>query len=79
MGEAALRDYSGNGNNLIYNNGSGIQVQNFGKYEIEKNYTSNIETYEAWICFPAAYVVKKRIYVVFKRLNLYLSAIKYTD
>ena len=55
MGEAALRDYSGNGNTLNFTNGSGIQVQNFGKYEIEKNYTSNIETYEAWICFPAAY------------------------
>ena len=35
MGKAALRDYSGNGNQLVYNNGSGIQVENFGKYEIE--------------------------------------------
>ena len=52
MGEAALRDYSGNGNVLVYNNGSGIQVENFGKYEIDKALTSNIETFEAWIYMP---------------------------
>ena len=52
MGEAALRDYSGNGNVLVYNNGSGIQVENFGKYEIDQNLTSNIETFEAWIYMP---------------------------
>ena len=54
MGEAALRDYSGNGNKLIYNNGSGIQVENFGKYEIEQGITSNIETFETWIYMPKA-------------------------
>ena len=54
MGEAALRDYSGNGNKLIYNNGSGIQVENFGKYEIEQSITSNIETFETWIYMPKA-------------------------
>ena len=54
MGEAALRDYSGNGNKLIYNNGSGIQVENFGKYEIEQSVTSNIETFEAWVYMPKA-------------------------
>ena len=52
MGEAALRDYSGNGNKLIYNNGSGIQVENFGKYEIDQAITSGIETFEAWVYMP---------------------------
>ena len=55
MGVAALRDYSGNGNTLVYNNGSGIQVENFGKYEIDKNIESNIETFEAWIFMPDYY------------------------
>ena len=55
MGEAALRDYSGQGNTLVYNNGSGIQVENFGKYEIEKQLESNIETFEAWIFMPDYY------------------------
>ncbi|MBR2971517.1 MAG: hypothetical protein IKC61_01140, partial [Clostridia bacterium] len=52
MGEAALRDYSGSGNKLLYHNGSGIQVENFGKYEIDQSITSNIETFEAWIYVP---------------------------
>ena len=55
MGEAALRDYSGNGNVLSYNNGSGIQVENFGKYEIDKQLESTIETFEAWINMPDYY------------------------
>ena len=55
MGEAALRDYSGNGNVLTYTCGSGIQVQNFGKYEIDNQFGSEIETYEAWVCLPATY------------------------
>ncbi len=55
MGEAALRDYSGNGNKLSYVNGSGILVQNFGKYEIEESFTSNLETFEAWIYMPKYY------------------------
>ena len=55
MGDAALRDYSGKGNTLIYNNGSGIQVENFGKYEIDKKLTENIETFEAWIYMPKYY------------------------
>ena len=52
MGEAALRDYSGNGNTLVYNNGSGIQVENFGKYEIDQSLTEGIETFEAWVYMP---------------------------
>jgi len=52
MGKAALRDYSGNGNQLVYNNGSGIQVENFGKYEIEQAFSDNFETVEAWIYLP---------------------------
>ena len=52
MGEAALRDYSGNGNTLVYNNGSGIQVENFGKYEIDRALTEGIETFEAWVYMP---------------------------
>ena len=55
MGEAALRDYSGNGNTLTYTNGSGIQVENFGKYEIDKSIEANIETFEAWIFMPDYY------------------------
>ena len=55
MGAAALRDYSGNGNVLSYNNGSGIQVENFGKYEIDKQLESTIETFEAWINMPDYY------------------------
>ena len=55
MGEAALRDYSGNNNKLFYNNGSGIQVENFGKYEIEQKFTANLETFEAWIYLPDYY------------------------
>ena len=55
MGEAALRDYSGNGNKLVYNNGSGIQVENFGKYEIDQKFTANLETFEAWIYLPDYY------------------------
>ena len=55
MGEAALRDYSGNGNTLVYNNGSGIQVENFGKYEIDKKLESDIDTFEAWINLPKCY------------------------
>ena len=55
MGEAALRDYSGNGNTLVYNNGSGIQVENFGKYEVNEKITAGIETFEAWICLPKYY------------------------
>ncbi len=55
MGDAALRDYSGNGNRLVYNNGSGIQVENFGKYEIEQNFSGNFETVEAWIYLPKYY------------------------
>ena len=54
MGEAALRDYSGNSNKLVYNNGSGMQVENFGKYEIDQNITTGIETFEAWVYFPKA-------------------------
>ena len=52
MGEAALRDYSGNGNKLVYNAGSGLQVENFGKYEVEQKITTGIETFEAWINVP---------------------------
>lgn len=55
MGEAALRDYSGNENNLIFNSGSGIQVENFGKYEIDETFDSGIETFEAWIYMPKYY------------------------
>ena len=55
MGEAALRDYSGSGNTLVYNCGSGIQVENFGKYEIDKTLGSNIETFEAWVYLPKYY------------------------
>ena len=55
MGDAALRDYSGNGNVLAYTCGSGIQVQNFGKYEIDNQFGSTIETYEAWVCLPGTY------------------------
>lgn len=55
MGEASLRDYSGNGNNLVYNNGSGIQVENFGKYEIDQILDGDIETFEAWIYMPKYY------------------------
>ena len=55
MGEAALRDYSGGDNKLVYVNGSGIQVENFGKYEIDKQITDNLETFETWIYMPKAY------------------------
>ena len=55
MGEAALRDYSGNGNVLTYRNGSGIQVENFGKYEIDKKLESTVETFETWIFMPSCY------------------------
>ena len=55
MGEAALRDYSGNGNAIVYNNGSGIQVENFGKYEIDKKLEAGIETFEAWVNLPKYY------------------------
>ena len=55
MGEAALRDYSGSGNKLVYNNGSGIQVENFGKYEIDQTFESGIETFESWIYMPKYY------------------------
>ena len=55
MVEAALRDYSGNGNTLVYNNGSGIQVENFGKYEVNEKITAGIETFEAWIYLPKYY------------------------
>ncbi len=55
MGEAALRDYSGNGNTLVYNSGSGIQPGNFGLYEIDKAFTDHIETFEAWIYMPEYY------------------------
>ena len=52
MGEAALRDYSGNGNTLVYNSGSGIQVENFGKYEVDQKISDGIETFETWIPLP---------------------------
>ena len=55
MGVAALRDYSGNGNKLVYHNCSGIQVENFGKYEIDQALTSNIETFEAWVFMPKSF------------------------
>ena len=55
MGEAALRDYSGKGNKLVYNNGSGIQVENFGKYEIDQKIDEGIETFETWIYMPKYY------------------------
>ncbi len=55
MGDAALRDYSGNGNSLVYHNESGIQVENFGKYEIGKTFKENLETVEAWIYLPKYY------------------------
>ena len=55
MGEAALRDYSGKGNTLTYRNGSGIQVENFGKYEIDKKLEAGIETFEATIFMPDYY------------------------
>ncbi len=55
MGEAALRDYSGNSNNLVYNSGSGIRVENFGKYEIDQQLEDNIETFETWIYMPKYY------------------------
>ena len=55
MGEAALRDYSGNENTLVYNNGSGIQVENFGKYEVDKKIDTAIETFETWIYLPKYY------------------------
>ena len=55
MGEAALRDYSDSGNKLLYVNGSGIQVENFGKYEIEGKLEANIETFESWIYMPKSY------------------------
>lgn len=55
MGEAALRDYSGNGNTLVYNSGSGIQVENFGKYEIDQKINDGIETFETWIYLPKYY------------------------
>ena len=54
MGEAACRDYSGKGNTLVYNNGSGIQPENFGKYEVAEN-ISGIETFETWIYMPKYY------------------------
>ena len=55
MGEAALRDYSGNGNTLVYNSSSGIQPGNFGIYEIDTTFAENIETFEAWIYMPKYY------------------------
>ena len=55
MGEAACRDYSGKGNTLVYNNGSGIQPENFGKYEVEQAIDSTIETFETWIYMPKYY------------------------
>ena len=55
MGEAALRDYSGNENKLIYNNGSGLQVENFGKYEIDQTFSDHFETFETWIYLPKYY------------------------
>ena len=55
MGEAACRDYSGKGNTLVYNNGSGIQPENFGKYEVQQTIDSGIETFETWIYMPKYY------------------------
>ena len=51
-GEFGCVDYSGNGRTLKYTNGSGLLVENFGSYNIEKTLEGNPETVEAWLFMP---------------------------
>ena len=71
MGEAACRDYSGKGNTLVYNNGSGIQVENFGQYEVGQTIDNGIETFETWIYMPKYYTnsIGGTIFGNFRSLN----------
>ena len=58
QGNTALRDYSGKGNTLTYTNGSGILVENFGRYDIDKKLEGNPETVEAWLFLPNYYTAR---------------------
>ena len=58
QGSAAFYDYSGNNNRLSYTNGSGMLIENFGRYNIEKKLQASPETVEAWVFLPNYYTAR---------------------
>ena len=58
QGSAAFYDYSGNNNRLSYTNGSGMLIENYGRYDIEKKLQASPETVEAWVFLPNYYTTR---------------------
>ena len=55
---SALKDQSGNGNDLTYTNESGMKIDTFGTYTLDKTLSDMPETVEAWLFMPLTYATR---------------------